>query len=282
MLIAVTGGDGQLGRAFQNFFRENQIKCCALTRQDLDISDLNAVVKWVSENPVDFLINCAAFTNVDAAEENWRTAFLINGLGPRNLALAARKTGATLVHFSTDYVFNGNTTSPYTIVDRPDPVSRYGESKLLGEKLVQQLHGNYFIIRTSWLYGDGPENFPKKLRQWSQGKNDLRVVTDQVSTPTYAHDLAEGSWELIKTGAYGLYHLTNGGACSRFEWASHILQSTGWDGHLSGATENDFPTPARRPHFSVLDNFGSPETSGWIMPEWKDAADRYLKVAKKR
>jgi dTDP-4-dehydrorhamnose reductase len=276
MDIAITGTEGQLGRAFQDVFSKNNITSHALTRQDLDITNLTAVRTWLSEHPVDFLINCAAYTNVDAAEAEWHQAFLVNGLGARNLAIAAEQSDAVLIHFSTDYVFDGYKNNPYTIIDKPRPLSKYGDSKLLGEKMIQQINKKHFIIRTSWLFGDGPDNFPNKIKQWSHGRSELKVVTDQVSTPTYAVDLAKGSWELMKTRAYGLYHLTNRGYCSRYEWASYILQKIGWKGTLIRATENDFITPARRPNYSVLDNFGAQETSGWEMPEWKDAMDRYM------
>ncbi len=282
MEIAITGSEGQLGRAFQDICSEKNIACHALTRNDLDITNLKAIRTWVSEHQFDFLVNCAAYTNVDSAEAERQKAFLVNGFGARNLAIAAEEAGAVVVHFSTDYVFDGSKNNPYTIIDTPRPISKYGESKLLGEKMIQQLNKKHFIIRTSWLFGDGPGNFPDKIKQWCMGKKELKVVTDQVSTPTYASDLARGSLELMNTRAYGLYHLTNSGSCSRYEWASYILQKIGWEGNLTSATEKDFITPARRPHYSVLDNFGSIETSGWKMPEWKDAMDRYLQDFKHR
>jgi dTDP-4-dehydrorhamnose reductase len=199
----------------------------------------------------------------------------VNGLGPRNLAIVANEIDAELVHYSTDYVFSGEKGSPYTIYDTPDPINRYGESKVLGERFIMSIADKFYLIRTSWVFGDG-ENFAKKVIEWSKKNQVLRIVDDEISSPTYAPDLARATWELIKQRAYGLYHITNSGYCSRYEWAEFILNKIGWSGELKRAKQEDFNLPAKRPRFSVLDNFGLEETVGVKMPHLKTAVERFL------
>jgi dTDP-4-dehydrorhamnose reductase len=185
-----------------------------------------------------------------------------------------------LVYISTDYVFDGKKKIPYTIADRPHPLSRYGESKLLGEELVQRHAQRYFLVRTSWVFGSGNMNFARKALAWSHDKQEIEVVCDQVSSPTYTVDLAKATLDLLETGSYGLYHITNQGSCSRFEWVKTILNATGWTGRLIPTTSDKFPTPAMRPHYSVLDNFGSEEILGYVLPSWSDATSRFLEEMK--
>lgn len=223
------------------------------------------------------ILNCAAYNAVDKAETDWRKAYLINGFGPRNLALIANEINATLIHYSTDFVFDGNKGEPYTILDNPHPISKYGESKLLGERNIQYITQKYYLIRVSWLFGKGNENFVKKIISWSsKNKKELAVVDDQVSSPTYTKDLAKITYDLIQTEAYGLYHITNSKFCSRFEWARHIVDKLEWDGEIKRAKSKDFNTLVKRPEFSVLDNLGTKETVGYNLPHWKDATERFL------
>jgi dTDP-4-dehydrorhamnose reductase len=276
MKVLITGANGQLGLDIQKLLRKSTIDFIAAGSKILDISDLKAVSQFVEKNPVDAIINCAAYNAVDLAEAEWRKAFAVNGLGVRNLAIAANKTRALLLHYSTDYVFDGLNGNPYTVVDSPNPISMYGKSKLLGEQYIRDLANRFILIRTSWVFGTGNENFPKKIVSWSTEKTELKVVTDQVSSPTYTVDLAEATMELIEKDAFGLYHITNSGNCSRYEWAKYILDLTGWEGNLVQAKSEEFVTAAMRPPFSVLDNFGSPETIGYDLPDWQDATRRFL------
>ncbi|HBJ81650.1 dTDP-4-dehydrorhamnose reductase, partial [Pseudothermotoga sp.] len=240
MLVLITGANGQLGRAFQELFKEQGIDFIAATKEELDITNLQQIREFVRKNEgITHIINCAAYNKVDEAERDWKTAYLVNGIGPKNLAIVSNEIGAELVHYSTDYVFSGKKGSPYTIYDTSDPINKYGESKVLGERFVMSFSNRYYLIRTSWVFGDGM-NFVRKVLEWSKKSKVLRIVDDEVSSPTYAPDLAKATWELIKLKAYGLYHITNSGYCSRYEWAEFILNEIGWDGELKRAKQEDF------------------------------------------
>ena len=277
MKILITGANGQLGRDIQKLFQKSSIDLVAPGSTTLDISDLTSVIKFISDHPCDVIINCAAYNDVDLAEKEWKMAFAVNGLGPRNLAIAAHNTETPLVHFSTDYIFDGLLGRPYTIADIPRPVSRYGESKLLGESFLRDLTDRFILIRTASLFGTGNWNFPKKIIEWGTGKKELKVITDLVSSPTYTVDLARATLDIIKKEAYGTFHITNSGFCSRYEWAGYILEKIGWEGNILPCTSGEFPTIAKRPPISALDNFGTEETLGYSLPGWMDATDRFLK-----
>lgn len=282
--VLITGACGQLGQAFATLLTRQGNRCLLADieegREDihrLDITKLDDVRCFIQSDPVDCIINCAAYNAVDKAEVEWQTAFLVNGIGTRNLSLVASETDAILVHYSTDYVFSGNKNQPYTILDSPDPISKYGESKLLGERLMLGNSSRFYLIRVSWLFGMGNVNFPRQVLQWSQGSKELRIVDDQVSCPTFTDDLAKATRDLLDTDAFGMYHVTNTGYCSRYDWAEYILDSCGWEGNLLRAKSADFETLAKRPKFSALDNFGTKETIGYNLPSWKDATGRFLK-----
>ncbi len=277
MKVLVTGARGQLGQDVEKACGARGIPCVAADSRTLDITDARRAREFIRECSPDAIINCAAYNAVDQAETEWERAFRVNGLAVRTLAHAARETGAVLVHYSTDYVFDGRTDRPYTIADRPNPLSRYGQSKLLGEQMVRELGDRYFLVRTSWVFGKGNVNFARKVLEWGEEKEFLKVVDDQVSAPTATADLARATLDLLETGEYGLYHLTNGGSCSRFGWARFILEATHWKGTIVPGKTADFPVPAARPAYSVLDNLGSPEVLGYSLPSWQDATLRYLK-----
>jgi len=277
MKVLVTGSQGQLGQDIVNQCLLRGIECYAASSKTLDITDQKSVNLMVKTHNPDIIINCAAYNAVDRAEEEWRKAFSVNGLGVKNLALAADEYGSVLVHYSTDYVFDGNNNRPYTVADTPHPISRYGESKLFGETLVRDLCDHYFLIRVSWLFGKGNTNFVSKVLDWSREKTEIAVVDDQISSPTYTIDLAKASLDLVGTHSFGLYHITNAGACPRYDWARYILEKAGWTGKLLNVKSSAFKTPAQRPAYSVLDNFGTYETLGYNLPSWQDATSRYLR-----
>jgi dTDP-4-dehydrorhamnose reductase len=277
MKILITGANGQLGQDIRKVCQEHSCEYIATGSKDLDISRESKVLHFLKNNPVDVIINCAAYNAVDLAETEWKKAYTVNGLGVRNLAQAANAANAVFVHFSTDYVFDGVSRIPYTIADFPRPLSRYGMSKLLGESMVRDIADNFILIRTSWVFGRGNENFPKKILQWSEQKKELKVVDDQVASPTYTVDLAKATLDMVCKNARGIFHITNVNYCSRFEWADFILAKVGWNGKLVRASSDEFNSAAQRPAFSVLDNFGTPEILGYILPDWKDATERFLK-----
>ncbi|MCS7242347.1 dTDP-4-dehydrorhamnose reductase [Candidatus Caldatribacterium sp.] len=275
MRVLVTGGKGQLGRAFGELLERRGIPFVLLGREDLDITNFAKVREIVLGGRFTHIVNCAAYTRVDEAEREWKRAYLVNGLGVRYLALAAEACGAVLVHFSSDYVFDGEKGAPYTIFDVPNPINRYGESKLLGEREVS-LAGKWLLIRTSWVFGAGGMNFPKKVLLWAKDQEKLRIAQDEVSAPTYVEDLASATLSLMEKGALGLFHVS-GNPASRFEWAAYILKLVGWKGILEGAPLAEFNLPARRPRFSVLDPFGLWETAGIILPSWEEGTERFLR-----
>ena len=276
MKIIITGARGQLGQDITKFCERHNFEYIAADSKTLDITNAIEVTEFCNREVPDVIINCAAYNEVDRAQTDWKFAYLVNGIGVKNLVFASNLINATLVHYSTDYVFDGQLNRPYTIADRPRPLNRYGESKLLGEDMVRNLCDSYFLIRTSWVFGSGNVNFPKKVLEWSKSKKELKIVTDQVSSPTYTIDLAKATFDLLKSNYFGLYHITNSGYCSRYEWANYLLNEAGWKGTLLPSSSDEFSSPALRPTYSVLDNFGTEETIGYSLPSWKDATQRFL------
>jgi len=278
-MILITGANGQLGKEFQKFLSEKNREVLALDIQELDITDLEKTRKILKNIQAEYIINCAAYNDVDKAQEEWKKAFSVNAIGVRNLAIVAAETGAELVHFSSDYVFSGNRNVPYTIYDRPNPINKYGESKVLGERFLKELNNKYYLVRTSWLFGDGEKNFLRKVLLWASSRQKIRVVDDEVSSPTCTSDLAKAVWDIIKIKAYGTYHITNS-SCSRYEWAELILKEINWQGVLERSKRQEFNLPAKRPDYTVLDNFAFKETTGYEMPSWQEATIRFITTLK--
>jgi len=276
--ILITGADGQLGQAFTQELEEKGINHLSLKKDKLDVTDFKEVDKTVKEYKPDFLINCAAYNDVDRAEEDWETAFLVNGVAVKNLALITKENNCVLVHYSTDYVFDGEKGSPYTIADIPCPISKYGESKLLGEKFIQNFSKDYYLIRLSSVFGNNPEaSFPLKVLSWSKKKEEIKVVEDQVFSPSFTEDIVKATLDLIDTKQYGLYHMTNSGFCSRYEWAKFILEKSEWQGKILPCKSEDFNLKAKRPKFSVLDNFPLKKIINNQLPTWQEATEEFLK-----
>ncbi len=276
--ILITGANGQLGKEIARQLKKKESNYLALSRKKLDITDFNAVQKTIKNFQPNFVINCAAYNAVDRAEKDWRLAFLANGIGVKNLALACNEINSTLIHFSSDFVFDGEKDSSYTIADNPSPINKYGESKYLGEKFIQDLSAKYYLIRLSWVFGDNSKaSFPLKLIEWAKKNKVLKIVNDQISSPSFVEDISRAVFNLIKTNQYGLYHLTNQGFCSKYEWAKYILKKINWPGKIVPVKSQEFKTPARRPKFSVLDNFPLEQTIKYKLPPWQEATDQFLK-----
>lgn len=284
--VLLTGAKGQLGAEFVKLLSARSAPHLALGRDSLDISDLKAVRGAVEEYRPGLIINCAAYNLVDTAEKDsaWKTAFSVNGIGVKNLALAAEEAGSALVHFSTDYVFDGLKQSPYTIADPVNPINTYGRSKLLGE---ESLRGSgcsrYYLVRTSRVFGFGKNSGALKILELLERKDNIKMVTDQVSSPTYTEDLARAVLDLAVTRSYGLYHITNQGFCSRYEWAEFICRKTGLapEEKLRPALSADFKGGAARPAFSALENFPLHETTGYLLPDWREATERFLSLRRR-
>lgn len=275
--IIVTGCNGQLGRAVNLMYgARTDIELVNTDVKELDITSIDKTVELVREVKPYAIINCAAHTGVDACETDVDNAYRINAVGPRNLSIAARETGAKLVHISTDYVFAGDASRPYTEFDRPDPQGMYGRTKLAGEKFVEQFAEDYFIIRTAWLYGDG-KNFVKTMLRLAETNEEVRVVNDQLGGPTSTVELAKIIDTLIWTENYGLFHGTCEGICSWADFAAEIFRLAGKSTRVKGITTEEYNAPAKRPAYSVLDNYMLKLTCGYEAADWQKAIAEYMK-----
>ncbi|NBI85982.1 dTDP-4-dehydrorhamnose reductase [Lachnospiraceae bacterium] len=282
--ILVTGCNGQLGRAINkeyagedvSFINTDVVEGEGVTR--LDITDVAAVTALVDKTRPDVIMNCAAHTNVDACEQQWDLAYQINAIGARNLSIAAEKVGAKLMHVSTDYVFPGTSPAPLTEFDPVGPISAYGKTKWEGENFVKEFSQKHFILRTAWLYGDG-KNFVKTMLKLSETHDMITVVSDQFGSPTSAVELAKMIHFLEPTENYGTYHATCEGQCSWADFASAIFKKAGKDTVVKYVTTEEYNSPAKRPAYSVLDNYMLRLVAGdaFQMAQWEDALDVYMK-----
>ena len=277
MKILITGSNGMLAHDLINALQERH-DLILTTSKTLDITDKKQTIDYICDKKPDLVINSAAYTDVDGCEENQDLAYSVNGEGVRNLALACRDIDCPLVHISTDYVFDGSATKPIREDGEIGPISVYGKSKLEGEQAIQDILDKYFIIRTAWLYGINGRNFPKTMLELAENHPEITVVYDEVGTPTYTPDLAEGISQLIETDYYGIYHLTNSGSCSWCEFARYIFEIAGRDVKVIPVTASEFARPAPRPSYSVLDN------NNWIkrgfkpLRSYKDAIKEYIEL----
>lgn len=274
--LLITGCGGQLGRALNREYEGEQVQIINTDVPELDITDLESVMRLVREQKPDVIMNCGAMTAVDLCESEYEKAFRINALGPRNLSIAARESGAKLFQISTDYVFSGDACVPYVETDAPDPQSVYGSTKLAGERFVQEFAGRYFIIRTAWLYGEG-KNFVATMLRLAESNDKVRVVGDQVGSPTSAAELAKMMHLLEPTDNYGVFHGTCEGQCSWAEFAAEVFRQAGKQTTVEEITTEQFGAAAKRPAYSVLDNQMLRLTTDFKMQQWQDALSVYLK-----
>ena len=276
--IIVTGCNGQLGRAVNLFFKENQdISFVNTDVGELDITNIDKVMELAREVQPYAIINCAAHTGVDACETEYDKAFKINAIGPRNLSIAARETGAKLMHISTDYVFDGKGTRPYVETDATNPQGAYGSTKLAGEEFVKDFAGRYFILRTAWLYGDG-KNFAKTMLRLSESNDKVRVVGDQFGSPTSASELTKAINALLFTENYGFFHATCEGSCSWAEFAGEVFRLAGKSTAVEAITTEEFGAPAPRPAYSILENRMFKLTTDFMFADWHEAIAEYMKT----
>lgn len=268
--VLITGANGQLGRELSYM-----VPGAILTdKDDMDITNENVVKYWVDKNHIDTIINCAAYTAVDKAEEDVKLATKINVDGPRNLA----KSGAKIIHISTDYVFDGNGHKPYQVHDKTNPLSVYGKTKLAGENEVLKYAKNAIIIRTAWLYSPYGNNFVKTMRRLGTEKT-VSVVSDQIGTPTYAYDLAEAIVQILPQMTMqnrGIYHFTNEGVCSWYDFAHEIMKISDLKCDVIPIPSSAYPTRAKRPYYSVLDKSKIKDTFDIKINHWTTALQNCL------
>jgi len=274
MRVVITGSKGQLGRALLETMEDHTFLPIDLPEHDFT-TDLTfqAMVDFAPE----IVIHGGAFTHVDGCENDPDTAYRVNALGTQNVALACQTCGATMLYVSTNEVFDGAKKEPYLEFDPPHPIGVYGKSKLAGEMYVRAILNKFYIVRTAWLYARGGNNFVAKIIKAANERGALRVVTDEVSSPTYAPDLATAIVQLIQTGRYGIYHFTNEGACSRYEFALKILELSG-RGHIpvTPITSDQYKRIAQPPPYSVIRNYCGSTALGITLRPWEEALQEYF------
>jgi dTDP-4-dehydrorhamnose reductase len=279
MRIAVVGASGMLGQMLCRRIAAGGHDLCAPSLEDLDVTSLETTRSIIRQAGADWVLNAAAYTNVDRAESEPLEAYRVNALGARNIAVAAHEAGSRLLHYSTDYVFNGTSTKPYREWDATDPKSVYGLSKRAGEEFVRWHCPGHVIVRTSWLFGPDGVNFVTKILERSAGQTQLKVVNDQRGSPTYTGDLAAMTLQMIQLELRGIYHVTNSGDCTWHDFAAEILQIRGLPVDLLAVGSSTFAAPAPRPAYSVLDNFLLKLEGIALLRSWRDALAEYLEEA---
>lgn len=285
MKILITGCGGQLGNDCITVLRERH-ELIPLTAREMDITDLKKVEHVIHSVRPACILNCAAFTNVDAAESQRETAWNVNVEGPRNLALVTEKYKMHLVHVSTDYVFDGRKRPPdyYTESDETAPQSYYGETKAAGERAIREITDRYTVVRTAWLYGMHGRNFPKTMLRlaYNNPEKEIRVVSDQFGSPTWSYSLAMQLEKLMAGGGEGIYHATAEGYCTWYELAHYFLERMDVQCRLVPCSSADYPTPARRPRNSMLENARLKREHINIMNNWQGDMDRYVDMYRER
>jgi dTDP-4-dehydrorhamnose reductase len=278
MKILITGRNGQLAKAFIERFERDLLDYVAPEESKLDITDPKTVSEAVRSCKPGVIINCAAYNLVDKAEQEPEVAFRVNAAGPQNLARSAEQIKAMFVHFGSDYVFNGGKENAlYTEDDAADPLNEYGKSKLAGEEFARKECERCLILRLSWVFGSGKQNFIFKLKSWAQNSRFLKIACDEFSVPTWTNSVVEATLKAINDGATGRFHLTNTGYCSRYEWAKLVLSELGINKFIRPVSMDSFALPAPRPGFSAMSNERLSKALNISIPAWEDAVGNFLK-----
>jgi len=277
MKIMIIGSEGMLGHDLVDVLSvEHEIS--TTTIDTLDITDIDKTIKTVKKNNPDVLVHAAAFTDVDGSESNPDLAYKVNAIGTRNVAVACKEANCAMVYICTDYVFDGTGTKPYREYDQTKPLGVYGKTKHVGEVYVRDILDKFYVVRTAWLYGYHGPNFVSTMLKLAENNSTINVVNDQVGSPTYTVDLANAIARIIKRPAYGIYHVTNSEQCSWYDFAREIFTQAGIEVNVKPVTTEEFPRPAPRPKYSVLEHYswkmeGYPE-----MRSYKEALADYLKL----
>lgn len=276
MRVLVTGANGQLGYDVLKLLESQDIDCLGTDRTELDITNQEQVIRVITDYHPDVVIHCAAYTAVDNAEDEQELCYQINVLGTRYIAEVCQNIEAKMVYISTDYVFDGEGDQPFEVTDTPKPINTYGQTKYEGELEVQRLLEKNFIVRISWVFGSHGNNFVKTMLKLGQQRKELSVVCDQIGSPTYTADLAILLLEMIQTEKYGLYHATNEGYCSWYEFACEIFRQAGLDVKVNPIKTVDYPTRAKRPMNSRLSKDNLDIQNINRLPEWKASLDKLV------
>lgn len=277
MRILITGGKGQLGTDLTDFLSAQKYTVFSFSSKDIDITDIETFLKKAKEISPHIIINCAAYTRVDDCETNVEQAYKVNSLGAKNCAIVSNLLDCTLFHISTDYIFNGNQEKPYIEYDKPSPISIYGLSKYHGELQIKEHCSKFFILRVSGVYGKYGNNFIKTIINLSKKMKTLKVVNDQITTPTFTMDICQQIAKLLPLNCYGTYHASSEGSCSWYELTKKIFEILNIDAEVIPCTTEEFPRPARRPKYSVLENFNLKLLGLNIMPHWEESLKKFLR-----
>lgn len=277
MKVLVTGAKGQLGTDLMNELAKRGIEGIGVDVQEMDITDAEACRRVIKNSGADAVIHCAAYTAVDAAEDNVDLCRRINGEGTRNVAQACKEADVKLMYISTDYVFDGQGIRPWEPDDERHPLNVYGQTKYEGELAVEELSDKYFIVRIAWVFGVAGKNFIKTMLRLGKERGAVSVVDDQIGSPTYTYDLARLLVDMIQTDKYGRYHATNEGLCSWYEFAKEIFRQAGMDVPVTPVSSDQFPAKAARPSNSRLSKEKLSENGFERLPAWQDALGRFLK-----
>lgn len=281
MKVLIVGAKGQLGAELSRMFqKDNEVVGADLP--ELDITDAQSVEAIMARTRPGLVINAAAYTDVEGAEDDRKSAFAVNETGARHVAAAAKQAGAPVVYYSTDYVFFGAQDKALEPADPVMPRGVYAESKAAGEEATRTANPDHFILRTAWLYGPGANNFVEKILRAGASQPEVKGVQDEVGSPTHTFDLAEATRALCKTAAYGTYHAVNAGRCSRYEFIREIFRLAGVTTPVTPCTMAEFPAKAPRPAFSVLSTQKLTDACGYVMRPWREALAHYMKRRKQR
>lgn len=280
MRILVTGVKGQLGHDVVNELKKRGHTPIGVDVEEMDITDSAVVEQEMKKDALDAVIHCAAYTAVDAAEDNREICMRVNAEGTRNIARVCRELDIKMIYISTDYVFDGEGERPWEPDDARNPLNVYGESKYQGELAVEEYLDKYFIVRIAWVFGVNGKNFIKTMLRLAETHKELNVVNDQTGSPTYTYDLAVLVADMAETEKYGRYHATNEGLCTWYEFAKEIFAQAGVDIKVNPVSSEEFPAKAKRPHNSRMDKSKLTQNGFRLLPSWQDALKRYLEVLK--
>lgn len=276
MKVLVTGVKGQLGHDVMNELKKRGHEGIGVDVEEMDITDPKQVSRVIKEADVDGVIHCAAYTAVDAAEDNQEICRKVNAYGTRNIAEVCKELDLKMMYISTDYVFDGEGERPWEPDDKRNPLNVYGQTKCEGEEAIEELLDKYFIVRIAWVFGINGKNFIKTMLKLGETHDKLTVVADQVGSPTYTYDLSRLLVDMMETDRYGIYHATNEGFCSWYEFAKEIFKQAGMKVEVSPVGSEEYPSKAKRPHNSRMTKDKLEENGFQRLPKWQDALSRYL------